>query len=444
MKNFIQKESQFLMILLAVVLSAIIAASGILLVSKSVQDNRYENNYHYGQACMDAGEYTAAVAAFEQAYGTKPTHDAAVALANAWYASGNTEKAIQVVTSRMKLYRSTPQLEAMLEEYKHAIGYYDTLTIGGKTVNRSDTALLLKNVTLTEADTAAISELTHLVMLSLVNCGLTDISFLSNCNELMSLDLSDNPITDFSPLQNKEKLLTLYMDNTAISDFAQLHPISGLTTLSATGMWITVEELNALQEAMPDAEINAGHAFLLEKLTLGGVEFYSNVTELDLSGRGISDLTVLKKCIALEKLDLSDNNIGWLTALDEMSSLTYLDLSGNKLSNISGLKNHTGMTYLDVSDNRITDLSVVRYMPNLTEVYASNNLIYYGHKELGALTQLQKLTMANTQLQNSSMEKLPVQTLKELDIRSNKQLTADAVKQFATSSDCNVLHDFDN
>jgi Leucine-rich repeat (LRR) protein len=48
---------------------------------------------------------------------------------------------------------------------------------------------------------------------------------------------------------------------------------------------------------------------------MGGLTFQSDVTELDLSGRELSDITALSDCAALTKLDLSHNKISDLTPL---------------------------------------------------------------------------------------------------------------------------------
>ena len=126
MKNLIhelREDKRLLIILLCILLASIIAAGlmiGISITSKQLQ---YENNLNYGYASMSAQDYEEAIRAFETAYRTDPTDDAAIGLAKAWFASGSTEKAIQVVTSRMELYESTDELNALLEEYKEAIGY---------------------------------------------------------------------------------------------------------------------------------------------------------------------------------------------------------------------------------------------------------------------------------------------------------------------------------
>ena len=56
---------------------------------------------------------------------------------------------------------------------------------------------------------------------------------------------------------------------------------------------------------------------------------YSNITELDLSGKGLTKLPDLSIYINLKKLNCSENEI---TSLDNLpQTITYLDCFGNPL-----------------------------------------------------------------------------------------------------------------
>lgn len=53
--------------------------------------------------------------------------------------------------------------------------------------------------------------------LSLVGCGISDISVLARCTSLKTLDLSDNPISDASPLYGLSSLKELYISGTLLT-----------------------------------------------------------------------------------------------------------------------------------------------------------------------------------------------------------------------------------
>ena len=437
------RDRKLRILLIAILIAAIAASLLMVTVAKSSLALQYENNMNYGYSALDAADYESAVEAFEAAYAVDPTHEAAVGLAKAWYTGGNTTKAIQVVTSRMELYESNTELEALLEEYKEAIGYYKTVEIAGETISRSDTALFLDGVTLTEEDKANFAKFKNLVTVSLANCGLTDIGFLRGCDKLMSVTLTGNPISDFSPLENKPDLRTLHMDGTAITDFSQLHKLTTVTTLSMENTWITVDDRDALYAALPNCTVHTSYEYLIKKLTLGGTEFYTDATELDLKGKGISDISTLSQCIKLEKLDVSDNNIGWFSGKLNVPTLTHLNLSGNSLSNIDALEPLTKLTYLNANGCNITNIKVVGLMPDMTELYLSGNPIYHGHSELAKLTKLTKLNLSDTLMQDKYLDYIPMDAMTELDLSGNSNLTEDAVKAFAAKyPDCTVYHDY--
>lgn len=446
MKNLInelREDKRFVFILLGIFLAAILAAVLMVILSTNAKSTKYENNLNYGYSSMDAGAYYAAIEAFETAYSVDPTYEAAVGLAKAWHAYGNTEKAIQVVTSRQELYETTDELDALLEEYKEAIGYYKTAVIGGKTIDRSDTAIILKDVTLTEEDKANLAKFPELVTLSLINCGLTDIEFLSDCTKLMSVTLSGNPISDFTPLHGNTELRTLYIDATAITDYDQLHTLTSLTTLNLSNNWITVDQRDALEAALPVCTVYTTYSYLIDKLTLGGLTFYTDITELNLSGMGLSDVSILPRCSALERLDLSDNKLSWLTNLGDVSSLKWLSLSGNGLSNISVIDTLTKLTYLDLTDNKVTDITPLAAMTDMTELYLSGNPLYHGHAVLSGMPYLEKLDLSDSLLQDKHLKQINMTSMKELDLRNNKNLTEAAVLAFVNeNSSCTILHDF--
>ena len=436
------KGFYFLMIFIPVV--SILAAMGIVQYGIAEKQNRYETNLGYGYASIEARDYEEAIAAFEDAYRIEPTYEAAIGLAKAWYGSGDAEKAIQVLNARAGLYENTDEIEALLTEYKISLGIYPTVIIGGKEIETNTTTIFLKDITLTEEDKQALAGFTDLVTLDLTNCGLTDIEFLRNCSKLMSVTLTGNPISDFTPLHGKPDLKTLYINDTAITDFSQLHALTSLTLLNANGNWITADQDAALYAALPDCEIYAGiNGFLIYDITIGGNTYRSDITELDLNGAGLSDVTPLPQFSAVTNLNLSNNRITWITPMAEMYGLTRLDLSYNRISNISALSTMGSLAYLNLEENSVTDLSPLAGKTALTELNLNGNPIYHGHNALPTLTGLQKLRLQDALLQDQHLSLLPMANLTELDIRNNRQLTQAAVADLTASyPNCKILSDF--
>lgn len=434
----------FYLLMICIPVVSVLAAYGIVQYGIFEMENRYETNLNYGYASIEAQAYDEAITAFEDAYRIEPTYEAAIGLAKAWYSSGDAEKAIQVLNARAGLYESTDEIEALLTEYKISLGIYPTVIIGGKEIDTNSTTIFIKNVTLTEEDKQALAEFTDLVTLELTNCGLTDIEFLRGCSKLMSVTLTDNPISDFTPLHGKPDLRTLYINDTAITDWSQLHALTSLSLLNANGNWITAADDDALNAALPDCEIYAGlNGYLIYDITIAGATYSSDVTELDLSGVGLSDVTALSQFKAARKMNLSNNKISWITPFTDITWVKELDLSGNRISNISALSESGGLTVLNLNENAVTDLSPLAGKTKLTELHLNGNPIYHGHDALSTLTGLQKLSLQDALVKDQHLSLLPMASLTELDLRNNKQLTAAAVLELANSyPGCKILSDF--
>jgi len=78
---------------------------------------------------------------------------------------------------------------------------------------------------------SALSDLTSLQALFLINNNLSDISPLAGLSELSNLDLSINPIEDFSPLSSLTNLDTLGLASTNLSDISFLAPLVEMVQL---------------------------------------------------------------------------------------------------------------------------------------------------------------------------------------------------------------------
>ena len=121
---------------------------------------------------------------------------------------------------------------------------------------------------------------------------------------------------------------------------------------------------------------------------LTGLEFATNLTELDLWGNSISDISVLKGLPNLTSLNLEDNSISDLSALSGLTNLTSLHLGKNSISDISVLKGLPNLTSLNLKDNSISDFSALSSLPNLTSLNLEDNSI----SDLSTLSGLTNLT----------------------------------------------------
>ncbi|MDP4180612.1 MAG: stalk domain-containing protein [Bacillota bacterium] len=101
---------------------------------------------------------------------------------------------------------------------------------------------------------------------------------------------------------------------------------------------------------------------------LEGIENFTGLTQLYLSGNSITDVTPLGKLTNLNELMLCDNQLKDITPLANLKNLTMLSLLSNKITNISPLKNLSKLTSLHLEGNPIKDYSPVSgFYKNLTD-----------------------------------------------------------------------------
>ena len=96
----------------------------------------------------------------------------------------------------------------------------------------------------------------------------------------------------------------------------------------------------------------------------------SGITDLDITGRNIIDLTGIEDFISLTNLDCSDN---LLTALDVSQNTNLIELycSTNQLTNLD-VTNQPNLVRLWCFDNQISDLDVLQN-PNIISLRCENN-----------------------------------------------------------------------
>ncbi|MHC6179322.1 cell wall-binding repeat-containing protein [Clostridium sp. JNZ X4-2] len=217
-----------------------------------------------------------------------------------------------------------------------------------------------------------------------------------------------------------------------------------------------------------------------------------NITSLDLSNEGITNIAGLENCTNLSSLDLSFNQISSVKPLFRLYNLQDLNLSHNKISDVSYLSNITGLKQLDLSDNDISTLSyyrkdssdddsddedkvsgsVFKYMTGLTSLNLSNSNVSgsYSYKNsidssdldnlkgltnlvslnlkgtnIGSLANLEKITSLNTlNLSSSSVSNLnsleKLTNLTWLDLSDNDSIDGDDLKPLQDLTELKYLN----
>lgn len=106
------------------------------------------------------------------------------------------------------------------------------------------------------SDMNTLKKLTKLKHLGLMNCGIKDISPLKELTNLEWLSLEFNgSIQDISALEGLTKLQYLDLMYNEISDLSPLRGLTNLQRLEINGNLIDAEEVEALEEALPNCDI---------------------------------------------------------------------------------------------------------------------------------------------------------------------------------------------
>ena len=92
---------------------------------------------------------------------------------------------------------------------------------------------------------------------------------------------------------------------------------------------------------------------------LTGLEFATNLTDLDLNNNQIGNLSPLAALVNLEYLNISDNPLSAsdLTPIAGLTNLEFLNLAETEISDLSALAALTNLVTLELWRNSISDLT---------------------------------------------------------------------------------------
>lgn len=230
------------------------------------------------------------------------------------------------------------------------------LTIAGVDVDPAADSFELAGKTLSAGDCASIASLGNLTTLSLTNCNISDVHFLAGLTQLRTLILSDNAMADASPLASLSQLRTLYLDRNPVADLSVLSPLSALHDALHSGRGDRRTMCSkTCKKRCPGCRIFSDSVVKGSRpVSLGGLDFTESVESLDLSGRGITDISALSGCSELRELNLSNNPIADISTLALLPKLTSLDLSATGRSDLDNelLSSLRSLSYLKLGKQR--------------------------------------------------------------------------------------------
>lgn len=412
----------------------------VAVVLRSVSEMKSYNDYlNQARRSYETCDYDSALAALRKAASIDRSEDCLLLMVDCYENQGNYTKALEILRS---MNTTDPEISTRISaiDSRRLLAEAETVTIAGKKYPATTTSLVLDKMGLTDTVFTEISQLYSLDSLSLADNSISNITALSNMGGLVTLNLSNNNIQDLMPLATLTGLRTLYLDNNPVTDLSALCCLPNLTSLSLKGVDISQAQLEALSKSLPNCAIHTDtSADKDQDISFGGVTFKADVTELDLSGMGLRDISALSACQQLVKLNLSDNQISDLSTLMNLPMLEWLDISGNQVTDLRPLMGIARLTYVDASDNAISSTTPLSMMNGLKELYLDNNPIR-DFSGLRKVKSLEVLGLSGTGLTDEDMDYLKNLTLlTKLNLEGNEALTGEAVDALQQKlATCNI------
>ena len=151
---------------------------------------------------------------------------------------------------------------------------------------------------------------------------------------------------------------------------------------------------------------------------LSGLAGLADLEILDLGGNRVADLWPLAAMTGLERLDLRGNAVADLSALGGLEGLRVLDLSDNAVADISPLAGLTRLRRLDLSGNRVADIRPLSALHGLEVVLLDDNLVS-DLVPLWGLTELAHLSLGNNAMADAVFLR-EARSLRRLDLAGNR------------------------
>lgn len=422
----------------AVLLLAVLA----VLQLHYTRTDAYAENMDLARESRAAGDYDSALRYLRKAAAERETEECLLLMADCYEQQENLEKALETLRSMDLTKEEVSSRISRIDTQRRALREADRITVLGMRLDSMTSDLVLDDRGLRDADLEEVCRLYALNNLSLMYNDLQDVSALARLGGLDVLNLSGNQISDLTPLASLSELRTLYLDENPVEDFSPLYGLQNLNMLSLRGVPVTKEALTALSEALPAcaiySDLKQGDA---AEISLGGVTFRSDVTQLDLSGREIRDISALSSCRELRWLRLGNNQISDLQALMNLPALELLDLSDNELTELKALMGLDQLRSLNAAGNQLSDTAAVGEMTTLTALDLSDNPLG-DFSGLGKLKNLQSLKLRNTGIVDGDLQYLEsLQLLKSLALEENEGLSNEAVSHLKSMIPyCSILH----
>ncbi len=189
--------------------------------------------------------------------------------------------------------------------------------------------------------------------------------------------------------------LDYYISKGYLDNLTEFEIVGGsISDISPLAGWTTLTYLAIVDSNISDISI-------LPTMTgLNEVAFINNQ---------ISDISPLESIPNLYKINFDNNNISDISPLTSNDKLFTVVLSNNNISDISPLSNNVNIHNLNINGNRVSDISAVANMTQMEEFHGNDNLI----EDVSALAN--KPSMGLVEIDNNKVYDLsPLSTVRDI------------------------------
>ena len=385
------KQKTRILIYILIAIAVVIMGSIAILSNQQTEESpSAQEHLDLGRIYLTDLSYDKAVLEFTEAINIEPLNaDAYLGLADAYEGVGDTDKAAEILEEG---YEKTgdERLKKRLDEIRPPV------------TETSVTTAVTTEETTTTVSTVALVAVPNLT-------GLSEEEAVAAC-ENAGLNYSIS-------YANNDSVAKGYVMAQTIPESSNVaEGISVPFTVSEGAKEVTTVTTTVATTSAPVEEF----------ITIQGVRYSTNLTQLDLTCYRVTDNDIkeLDKMINLESLTLIGTYITNVNVLKNLTGLKEISITESQINDISELKGLTNLTILNLRSNQISDISALKGLTNLTELYLDGNQIS-DISSLKRLTNLKELTLAYNQIKdiNSLSSLKNLQNLR-LDYNEISSLTA--------------------
>ena len=220
-------------------------------------------------------------------------------------------------------------------------------------------------------------------------------------------------VTDYTDLQYFTGLTSLTVHDGDIGDFSFLNAMPALEKLDLSGCILPADAVSAVGNLTELTELKLSGCGLsnIQPLTT-----LNKLSVLDLSNNSISDISALSGCTKLTDVNLQTNAVSTLSSLSGLNELVSLNISENAVASLEPLSACAKLETLRADDNGLTDVQTLKNMTSLSVLTLSGNSI----TDIAALSACTAMT--------------------ELDLSDNAVVSVDVIAQMKELKVLNISH----